>query len=69
MEKLKHFLSILVTHPLFEVSDHVKDFLVDTDEYVFKKDFEEATEKGFKTKIVESTNEFIKNFSLKLSRL
>lgn len=43
LKKLQHFLSILVSHPVFHKSDYVKDFLVDSDEYAFQQNFEEET--------------------------
>ena len=45
MNKLQHFLSILVSHPIFHSSDAVKDFLVDSDEFHFNHTFEEESKK------------------------
>jgi hypothetical protein len=45
MNKLKHFLTILVNHPEFPKTDEVKDFLVDKDEFYFSNCYKEEQEK------------------------
>lgn len=53
MKKLQHFLSIIVSHPVFHNSDAVKDFLVDSDEFHFKHTFEEEIKKDSPPSITE----------------